>query len=262
MTGRVAGKVALITGAASGLGAESARRLAREGASVVLTDVSTAHGEALADEINGTGGTAIFLTLDVTKEARWAEVIQVALDRFGQIDVLVNSAGVDKGEPLLEITYASFKKLMAINLDGTFLGIKAVAPAMVSAGRGSIINISSILGKVGVPGAPAYCASKGAVLMLTKATALELAPMGVRVNSVHPGFIDTPMVAAAIERAGNSNMVKELIIAAHAMGRLGLPREIADGILFLASDEASFMTGSELVIDGGYTAGRSFDSKI
>jgi NAD(P)-dependent dehydrogenase (short-subunit alcohol dehydrogenase family) len=125
---------------------------------------------------------------------------------------------------------------------------------MVAAGRGSIINISSILGKVGNPGAPAYCASKGAVLMLTKATALDLAPQGVRVNSVHPGYIDTPMVADAIHRAENGNEMKEMIIAAHAMGRLGVPREIADGILFLASDESSFMTGAELVIDGGYTA--------
>jgi NAD(P)-dependent dehydrogenase (short-subunit alcohol dehydrogenase family) len=254
MTGRVAGKVAVITGAASGLGAESARRLAREGASLVLTDVSAAAGEALAEAINGTGSAAIFLTQDVTDEARWGEVAKVALDRFGHIDILVNSAGIGEGEPLLETTYESFKRVMAINLDGTFLGMRAIAPAMVAAGRGSIINISSILGKVGNPGAPAYCASKGAVLMLTKATALDLAPQGVRVNSVHPGYIDTPMVADAIHRAENGNEMKEMIIAAHAMGRLGVPREIADGILFLASDESSFMTGAELVIDGGYTA--------
>lgn len=254
MTGRVVGKVAVITGAASGLGAESARRLAREGASLVLTDVSAAAGEALTEAINGTGAAAIFLTQDVTDEARWGEVAKAALDRFGHIDILVNSAGIGEGEPLLETTYESFKRVMAINLDGTFLGMRAIAPAMVAAGCGSIINISSILGKVGNPGAPAYCASKGAVLMLTKATALDLAPKGVRVNSVHPGYIDTPMVADAIHRAENGNEMKEMIIAAHAMGRLGVPREIADGILFLASDESSFMTGAELVIDGGYTA--------
>jgi NAD(P)-dependent dehydrogenase (short-subunit alcohol dehydrogenase family) len=254
MTGRVAGKVAVITGAASGLGAESARRLAREGAALVLTDVASEAGEALAEAIAGTGAPAMFMTHDVTSETRWSEVAKAAMDRFGRIDVLVNSAGIGEGEPLLETTFESWKRVLAINLDGTFLGMKAIAPAMVAAGRGSIINISSILGKVGNPGAPAYCASKGGVLLLTKATALELAPLGVRVNSVHPGYIDTPMVSGAIHRAENGNEMKEMIIAAHAMGRLGVPREIADGVLFLASDESSFMTGSELVIDGGYTA--------
>jgi NAD(P)-dependent dehydrogenase (short-subunit alcohol dehydrogenase family) len=254
MAGRVAGKVAVITGAASGLGAESARRLAREGASLVLTDLAAEAGEDLAEAITGAGAQAIFLTQDVTDEGRWAGVAQAALDRFGAIDILVNSAGVGEGEPLLETTLESWRRVMAINVDGTFLGMRAVAPAMVAAGRGSIINISSILGKVGQGGAPAYCASKGAVLMLTKSSALELAPMGVRVNSVHPGYIDTPMVANAIHRAENGNEMRELIISRHAMGRLGVPREIADGIVFLASDESSFMTGSELVIDGGYTA--------
>jgi NAD(P)-dependent dehydrogenase (short-subunit alcohol dehydrogenase family) len=254
MAGRVAGKVAVITGAASGLGAESARRLAREGASLVLTDLAAEAGEDLAEAISGTGAQAIFLTHDVTDEGRWAEVAQAALDRFGTIDILLNSAGVGEGEPLLETTLESWRRVMAINADGTFLGMRAVAPAMVAAGRGSIINISSILGKVGQAGAPAYCASKGAVLMLTKSTALELAPMGVRVNSVHPGYIDTPMVANAIHRAENGNEMREQIISRHAMGRLGVPREIADGIVFLASDESSFMTGAELVIDGGYTA--------
>ena len=254
MAGRVAGKVAVITGAASGLGAESARRLAREGASLVLTDLAEDAGHTLADAINGTGAQAIFLSQDVTDEARWAEVTQAAMDKFGRIDVLLNSAGIGEGEPLLEVTYESWKRVMAINADGTFLGMRAVAPIMAAAGKGSIINISSILGKVGSAGAPAYCASKGAVLMLTKATALELAPLGVRVNSVHPGYIDTPMVSNAIQRSDNGNEMRELIISQHAMGRLGVPREIADGIVFLASDESSFMTGAELVIDGGYTA--------
>jgi NAD(P)-dependent dehydrogenase (short-subunit alcohol dehydrogenase family) len=254
MAGRVAGKVAVITGAASGLGAESARRLAREGAALVLTDLAEDAGETLADAIAGTGGQAIFLKQDVTDEGRWAEVTKAALDKFGRIDVLLNSAGVGEGEPLLEATYESWKRVIAINLDGTFLGMRAVAPVMVQAGRGSIINISSILGKVGSAGAPAYCASKGGVALLTKATALELAPLGVRVNSVHPGYIDTPMVSGAIQRSENGNEMRELIIARHAMGRMGAPREIADGVVFLASDESSFMTGAELVIDGGYTA--------
>jgi NAD(P)-dependent dehydrogenase (short-subunit alcohol dehydrogenase family) len=252
MAGRVDGKVALITGGASGLGAESARRLAREGAKVVLTDLATDAGETLAEEI---GGTALFLTQDVTDEARWGEVVAATVERFGKIDILVNSAGVGEGgESILEATLETWRRIIGINLEGTFLGVKAVAPTMAAAGRGSIINISSILGKVGLAGASAYCASKGGVLMLTKSVALELAPLGVRVNSVHPGFIETPMVLNAFRNSENENEMRDMIVSRHAMARLGVPREIADAILFLASDEASFMTGAEMVVDGGYTA--------
>lgn len=254
MTGRVAGKVALITGAASGLGAESARRLAREGAAVALTDMATEAGERLAEEIAATGAKAMFITQDVTDEAAWGVVVAAVVEKFGRIDILVNSAGVAGGEALLETTFESWRRVLSVNLDGTFLGMKAVAPIMVQGGGGSIINLSSILGKVGMPGATAYCASKGGVVLLTKATALELAPLGVRVNSVHPGFIETPMVVNALHEAENGNEMRDMIISRHAMGRLGVPREIADGIVFLASDESSFMTGSELMIDGGYTA--------
>lgn len=255
MAGRVAGKVALITGGASGLGAESARRLAREGAVVVLTDMAIEAGHAVTEEIVAEGHQAVFLEQNVTSEARWAEVVADTLARFGRLEVLVNSAGIATGGgPLLSVTYEDWRNMIAVNLDGTFLGMKAVAPVMVEAGRGSIINLSSILGKVGLAGAPAYCASKGGVVLLTKSTALELAPLGVRVNSVHPGFIETPMVANAIQNSENGNEARVQIISRHAMGRLGIPREIADGIVFLASDESSFMTGAELVIDGGYTA--------
>lgn len=255
MAGRVDGKVALVTGGASGLGAESCRRLAREGATVVLTDLAAEAGQAVVDEILAAGGAARFLPQDVTDEVRWAEVVETVLDQFGRIDVLVNSAGVGSGgQPILEATLEGWRKVTSINLDGTFMGVRAVAPAMAAAGRGSIINLSSILGKVGLPGAAAYCASKGGVLMLTKAVALELAPMGVRVNSVHPGFIETPMVVNAFRQSASENEMRDMIISRHAIGRLGVPREIADAIVFLASDESSFMTGSELVIDGGYTA--------
>lgn len=255
MAGRVKGKVALITGGASGLGAESARRLAREGATVILTDTAGDLGQAVADEIASEGWTALFLTHDVTDEARWGEVAAKVLDRFGRLDVLVNSAGIaNGGGPLLEVKFEDWRRMLSVNLDGTFLGMKACAPAMAKAGAGSIINLSSILGKVGMAGAPAYCASKGGVLMLTKSTALELAPLGVRVNSVHPGFIETPMVMNVIHESEDGNAMQDMIISRHAMGRLGAPREIADGIVFLASDESSFMTGAELVIDGGYTA--------
>lgn len=254
MTGRVAGKVAVITGAASGLGAESARRLAREGAAVVLTDLAEAAGEALADSIAAGGASAVFVRHDVTDEGQWAAVVKTAADRFGRIDVLVNSAGVGSGEPLMEMSLEAWRRILSINLDGTFLGMRAVGPVMAQGGGGSIINLSSILGKVGQPGAAAYCASKGGVLMLSKAAALEWAPAGIRVNSVHPGYIDTPMVAGALQRSENGNVLRDLLISRHALGRLGVPREIADGVVFLASDESSFMTGSELVIDGGYTA--------
>ena len=212
-------------------------------------------GRAVADEITAEGHTAVFMVQDVTDEARWDEVVRSALARFARLDILVNSAGIASGGgPLLQVTFEAWKTMISVNLDGTFLGMKAVAPVMVDAGRGSIINLSSILGKVGLAGAPAYCASKGGVLMLTKATALELAPLGVRVNSVHPGFIDTPMVINAIQQSENGNEMRDGIISRHAMGRLGMAREIADGIVFLGSDESSFMTGAELVIDGGYTA--------
>ena len=255
MAGRVEGKVALITGGASGLGAESGRRLAREGAAIVLTDMDAEGGQAVADEIVTAGGQALFLSQNVTDQDRWPMVVAAALDRFGRLDILVNSAGIaNGGGPLLEVSFDDWRHMISVNLDGTFLGMKAVAPTMVEAGRGSIINLSSILGKVGAAGAPAYCASKGGVLMLTKSTALELAPLGVRVNSVHPGFIETPMVATVFHNAENGNEMRDGIIARHAMGRLGVAREIADGIVFLASDESSFMTGAELVIDGGYTA--------
>lgn len=254
MAGRVKGKVALVSGGASGLGAESGRRLAREGARVMLTDLAHDRGQAVADEILAEGGEAAFLPHDVTDEAQWIETIQATVARFGRLDVLVNSAGIGGGEPLLEATLEGWRRVTGINLDGTFLGLRHAAPAMIAGGGGSIINLSSILGKVGFPGAAAYCASKGGVALLTKAAALELAATGVRVNSVHPGFIETPMVAEALHASENGNEMRDMLISRHALGRLGVPREIADAIVFLASDESSFMTGAELVIDGGYTA--------
>ncbi|HEY2662514.1 MAG TPA: glucose 1-dehydrogenase [Caulobacteraceae bacterium] len=253
--GRVQGKVALVTGAASGLGAEAARRLAREGATVVLTDRQSEDGEALADAIASAGGRAVFFTHDVTSEEDWARAVAGTLDRFGRLDVLVNNAGVSGGGlQLMTHSLEDWRRILSVNLDGVFLGLRHAGPAMAQGGGGSAINISSILGKVGLSGAAAYCASKGGVLMLTKAAALEWAPLNIRVNSIHPGFIDTPMVANVLHQAENGNEMREMIISRHAFGRLGVAREIADGVVFLASDESSFMTGSELVIDGGYTA--------
>jgi NAD(P)-dependent dehydrogenase (short-subunit alcohol dehydrogenase family) len=253
-TGRVAGKVVIVTGAASGLGAASARRLAEEGAAVMLTDRTVEAGERAAETILAIGGKAAFMAHDVTSESDWQAVVAGTLKAFGRVDGLVNNAGVAGGAPILEMSLADWRALLAVNLDGVFLGMRAVAPAMAETGGGSIINLSSILGKVGQAGAGAYCASKGGVLMLTKAAALEWAPLGIRVNSVHPGYIDTPMVATVFHDAENGNEMRDMIISRHALGRLGVAREIADGVVFLASDESSFMTGAELVIDGGYTA--------
>ena len=253
--GRVQGKIALVTGAASGLGAEAARRLAREGAAVMLSDLNIEDGEALAEAISGAGGRAAFCRHDVTQEADWIQAVDAVVGRFGRLDVLVNNAGVAAaGEELMTHTLDTWRRVLSINLDGVFLGLRHAGPAMVRTGGGSVINLSSILGKVGFPGAAAYCASKGGVTMLTKAAALEWAPLDIRVNSIHPGFIDTPMVAGAFQDAENGDEMRQMVISRHAMGRLGVAREVADGVVFLASDESSFMTGSELVIDGGYTA--------
>ncbi len=254
MAARLAGKVALVTGAASGIGAETARRLAREGAAVMLSD-RDAEGEAIAAEISAAGGRAEFRRHDVASEADWAAIVAATVAAFGKLTILVNNAGVaGAGLELLSHTLDDWRRITSINLDGVFLGMRHCGPAMIAAGGGSVINLSSILGKVGMAGASAYCASKGGVLLLTKAAAVEWAPLGIRVNSVHPGFIDTPMVANVIHESENGNELRERLVAAHPIGRTGVPREIADAIVFLASDESSFMTGGEMVVDGGYTA--------
>jgi NAD(P)-dependent dehydrogenase (short-subunit alcohol dehydrogenase family) len=255
LPGRLAGKVALVTGAAMGLGAATARVLAREGAAVMIGDRDIAAGEAVAAAIVAAGGRAGFSAQDVASEADWAAVVAATTTMFGRLDILVNNAGISGGMlPLLEHSLDDWRRVMAVNLDGVFLGMRHCGPVMAAQGSGSIINLSSILGKVGLANAAAYCASKGGVLLLTKAAALEWASLGIRVNSVHPGFIDTPMVANALQNAENGNEMRDLLIGAHPIGRFGMPREIADAVLFLASEESSFMTGAELVVDGGYTA--------
>ena len=255
MTGRVAGKVALITGGASGIGAESARRLAREGAAVIITDLSVDAGEALAGEITGAGGQAHFIAHDVTSESDWERAVGQGVAKFGRLNILLNNAGIAQtGLTLMTHSLEDWRRTLSINLDRVFLGLRYTGPAIAESGGGSVINVSSIMGKVASPGAAAYCASKGGVLMLTKAAALEWAPLNIRVNSIHPGYIDTPLVSKVIREVENGNELREVLISRHALGRLGLPREIADAVVFLASDESSFMTGSELVVDGGYTA--------
>jgi NAD(P)-dependent dehydrogenase (short-subunit alcohol dehydrogenase family) len=251
---RLSGKVALVTGAASGIGAAAARRLAQGGAAVLLTDVDLA-GEDVAASISAGGGRAQFRLHDVTSHPDWAAAVEHAVQDFGRLDILVNNAGIAGGRhELMDHSYDAWRHIIGVNLDGVFLGLRHAGPRLAAAGGGSVINISSILGKVGMAGAAAYCASKGGVTLLTKAAALEWAPMNIRVNSVHPGFIDTPLVSNALADREDGNEMRVALMNAHPLGRFGVPKEIGDAIAFLASDESSFITGAELVVDGGYTA--------
>ncbi len=261
--GRLDGKVAIVTGSAKGIGAATSALLAKEGAAVVCTDVDTVAGEEIVDAIQNNGGRATFAPHDVTQEADWQRVTQLAMESFGGLHVLVNNAGVaPSGAPIEELELSEWSKTIAIDLDSVFLGCKHGIRAMKQSGGGSIINISSIMGLIGSPNAADYNAAKGGVRLLTKVAALECseAGYGIRVNSVHPGFVDTPLVRNAVEggvtagRMGSANEAIELLTMLHPIGRLGVPKEIANAILFLASDESSFMTGSEMVVDGGYTA--------
>jgi NAD(P)-dependent dehydrogenase (short-subunit alcohol dehydrogenase family) len=248
---RLAGKVALISGAARGMGAAEARLFAREGARVVIGDVLEAEGAAVQAEISAKGGEAVFVRLDVTRESDWEQAVASTVQRFGKLDVLVNNAGIGGVGRVEETATEAWDRVMEVNAKGVFLGTRAAIPAMRRAGGGSIINISSQLGLVGMDdSSPQYTASKGAVRLLTKTTALQYARDGIRCNSVHPGPIVTPMT----ERRRAEPAVYQRMLSRIPLGRYGEPDEVAYGVLYLASDEASFVTGSELVIDGGWTA--------
>ncbi|MEJ0023960.1 MAG: glucose 1-dehydrogenase [Alphaproteobacteria bacterium] len=252
---RVQGKVALVTGASLGIGRATAMLLAREGACVVLTDLKESEGMAVADQIIDAGGEALFLSQDVAREDHWLTVIAATERRFGGLDILVNNAGVALAGTVEDTTLDQWRWLMSINLDGVFLGMKYATMAMKAKG-GSIINLSSIEGLIGDANLAAYNASKGGVRLLTKSTALACAKAGyrIRVNSIHPGYIETPMVQGYIQGQTNPGGARDAIAALHPLGHLGEPDDIAYGVLYLASDESKFMTGAELVIDGGYTA--------
>lgn len=252
--GRVSGKVALVTGGAQGLGKAAAEMLAREGAKVAVTDVNEDEGNEVAEGIRTGGGEAIFIRHDTSSEDDWRSAIQATLDAFGRLDVLVNNAGIGVLGNVEETTLEQWRKTQSVNLDGVFLGTKYGIEAMRRSGGGSIINISSIEGLIGDPNLAAYNASKGGVRIFTKSAALHCARQGygIRINSVHPGYIWTPMVDA-VSHGKNTEKYKELV-ALHPIGHLGEPDDIAYGILYLASDESRFVTGAELVIDGGYTA--------
>ena len=253
--GRLDGKVALITGGASGLGKATGKLMAKEGATVVLSDLQEVEGTAVSKQIKENGGHCFFIKQDTTSEEGWQDICDSILENHGHLDILLNGAGVGSSAVEIEdMDFSTWRSCLSVNLDGVFLGCKYGIRAMRKGNGGSIINISSILGFAGLATATNYCASKGGVRLLTKAAALECArktPL-VRVNSIHPGFIDTPMVAGAIQRRGPEfrNYIEENV----PLGELGEPNDIAEGVVYLASDGAKFVTGTELTIDGGFLA--------
>ncbi len=246
--GRLAGKVAVISGAARGQGEAEARLFVAEGASVVLGDVLDAEGEAVAADL---GASAVYRHLDVTSPDDWAAAVARAEERFGPVTVLVNNAGIIAANPIETCTLDEFRRVLDVNLVGQFLGIKAVLASMGRAGGGSIVNVSSTSGYVARHGLPAYVTSKFGIRGLTRAAAVELGAKGIRVNSVHPGAVDTPMVRLPGVPAGQL----EAAFAAYPLGRIGQPIDIARLVLWLASDDASYSTGAEFVADGGMLAG-------
>ena len=255
---RVENKVVLISGGASGIGAATARLVVREGGKAVLADRDEPKGRALAEEL---GAAARFMPLDVTDEAAWANAVTATVETFGGLHGLLNAAGVGVRNSIEDCTLAEYRRVNDVNSMGTFLGCKHAIPAMAKAikeqgGGGSIVNISSVLGLRGASYAMAYCASKGAVRSLTKNVALHCAQMkyGIRCNSVHPGYIDTPMIAPRLAGTIDNMSGRQWLEELHPLGRLGRAEEVASMILFLLSDESGFSTGSEFVCDGGLTA--------
>ena len=248
---RLENKVALISGGARGMGAAEAILFAGEGAKVVIGDVLEDEGRQTEAQINESGGECLFLRLDVTSESNWQDAVAATVSRFGKLDILVNNAGIFPLGTVEDTSEDLWDRVMAINAKGVFMGTKHAIPEMRKTGGGSIINISSIAGLIGSRGAAAYGASKGAVRIFTKSTAIQYAADGIRANSVHPGIIETPM---SIPTILTTEEQRDTQIHRTPLGRIGTADDVASGVLFLASDESSFMTGSELVIDGGLTA--------
>ena len=247
---RLENKVAMISGGARGMGAVEARLFAKEGAKVIIGDMLEEEGRRVEAEINETGDECVFVLLDVTNEDAWQRAVNLAVSRFGKLDILVNNAGIYRAHDVLETSSDEWDQVMAVNAKGVFLGTKYAIPEMRKAGGGSIVNISSVAGLVGSKLTSAYTASKGAVRLLTKSTAIQYASEGIRANSIHPGTIETPMTEGLLA----DETTREDRMNRTPLGRLGQPEDVAYGALYLASDEASFVTGSELVIDGGRTA--------
>ena len=268
MSRKLDGRVAFITGGARGIGAAVAAELASQGAAIFLSDLLEDDGKAAAQRIADAGGRARFTRHDVTSETEWSKALDDCESALGGVDILVNNAGIFFMKSIAETSFEDFRRMLAINVEGVFLGMKAAIPRIAKRatrweGGGAIVNLSSVAGLVGSPGAIAYNASKGAVRLMTKSAALECAALGhkVRVNSVHPGVIETKMGQQVVDEAAamggfgsGANEVHAAVVALHPLGRFGRPAEVARAIAFLASDDASYMTGSELVVDGGFTA--------
>lgn len=246
---RLTGRVALVTGAAGGLGSATAKRLGREGAHVVVTDVREPEARKVADEITATGGRAVAVAHDVTDPDAWQHVIRTAETEFGGLGILVNNAGIGNFAGVEDITIEEYEKVIAVSQTSVFLGLKFAAAALSESGHGSVVNISSICGVTGTTGRSiSYHAAKGAVGQMTKNTAIRWATQGVRVNSVHPGYVGTDGVLA------KGAQVVDALVASTPMGRLGDADEIASVVAFLASDDASFVTGAQIHVDGGFLA--------
>ena len=263
MAGQIEGKVALVTGGASGIGEAIVELFAREGATVIATDIDELRGPELAKRIAKAGGKAIFLEQDVTSEERWIEVVAEIAKRYGRLDIMVSNAGIGISVPsIVDMTLGDWRKQNAINLDGVFLSVKHCLPLMRKTGGGSIVMMSSLAGLRGAPGLSAYSLTKGGVRLFAKSIAMECAAAGdgIRVNSVHPGIIDTPIwgkiPTGATGNQGNAPIdPEERAKVVTPLGRAGQAAEIASGVLYLASDASRYVTGSELVVDGGMNAG-------
>lgn len=251
--GRLEGKTALVTGAASGIGLQTSIRLAEEGARVMMTDINLEEGRQQAEKLDA---NATFLKLDITEEEEWIPVLDETVKRFGRLDILVNSAGMVLIADVEQITLEDWRKVHAVNLDGTFLGCKHGVRVMKEFGAGSIINLSSVSGMIGGFNLAAYNSSKGAVRMLTKSVALHCARVGygIRCNSIHPTFIETPMLESMIRDSPDPEKTRQTLVRQVPLRRIGKPDDVANMIVYLASDESTFVTGTEMVIDGGVIA--------
>lgn len=258
--GRVAGKVAIVTGGSSGIGRGCALRLAEEGARVAITDIDPVMGEETVALVEQAGGEAAFFLHDVTDEDQWASTVDAVVDQWGGLHILINNAGIAIGGSILEMSLADWQRQQAINLDGVFLGVRTCIPKMIESGYGSVVNLSSVAGLKGAASLSAYNATKGGVRLFTKGVALECAQKRwpVRVNSVHPGIIETPIWNKInpeyFQNGQNAPELEQMAATGVPTGELGTPADIANGVLYLASEESRYVTGSELVIDGGVSA--------